>query len=220
MTKKVPENRKKAKKRIIIESFLVILIVLSPFFFKLHEYFSSDPEATINILGLVIDRNGFADLSVYAWFMLGKIVPLYLFVIWFLTCKHWWYHAILIPVMMYAFQIFEVISTIDLYVDTENLLWLLPVCMVVVPFVYFIRIKLYDKYVHGIDLEAMEAELEVLKEKQTQQSSSEKSEDNDNSYQNKQYLSLTEKLESGLSTQNIEKLLRRFQNSLKSILHL
>ncbi|MDA8686530.1 hypothetical protein N9L94_05910, partial [Robiginitalea sp.] len=27
------------------------------------------------------------------------------------------------------------------------------------PFVYFIRIKIYDKYVHGIDLEAMDAEL-------------------------------------------------------------
>ncbi|WP_239530921.1 hypothetical protein [Muriicola jejuensis] len=37
--------------------------------------------------------------------------------------------------------------------------------MVVIPFVYFIRIKLYDKYVHGIDLEAMEAELQAFKEK-------------------------------------------------------
>jgi hypothetical protein len=51
-------------------------------------------------------------------------------------------------------------------IDTENIWWLIPICMIVVPFVYFIRIKLYDKYVHGIDLEAMEAELESLKQKQ------------------------------------------------------
>ena len=67
---------------------------------------------------------------------------------------------------MYAFQIFEVIYSEDLFVDTENVLWLLPVCMVVIPFVYFIRLKLFDKYVHGIDLEAMSAELEYYKNKE------------------------------------------------------
>ncbi len=67
---------------------------------------------------------------------------------------------------MYAFQIFEVIYSEDLIVDTENLLWLLPVCMVVIPFVYFIRLKLFDKYVHGIDVEAMNAELEYYKSKE------------------------------------------------------
>jgi hypothetical protein len=60
---------------------------------------------------------------------------------------------------MYAFQLFEVIISPDLNIDTKNVLWLLPICMVVIPFVYFIRIKIYDKYVHGIDLEALDAEL-------------------------------------------------------------
>ncbi len=53
-----------------------------------------------------------------------------------------------------------------LYVDTENVMWLLPICMVIIPFVYFVRVKLYDKYVHGIDLEAMDAELKLYKEKE------------------------------------------------------
>jgi hypothetical protein len=67
---------------------------------------------------------------------------------------------------MYAFQIFEVIfSQDDLYVDTENLLWLLPLCMIVIPFVYLIRIKLFDKYVHGIDLNLLNAELDYYKGK-------------------------------------------------------
>ncbi|MFZ9030057.1 MAG: hypothetical protein ACO20F_02125 [Robiginitalea sp.] len=41
--------------------------------------------------------------------------------------------------------------------------------MVVIPFVYFIRLKLFDKYVHGIDLEAMSAELEYYKNKEKQE---------------------------------------------------
>ena len=165
-----PQNKdgNNARRRLIVESFIAFLIILSPFIFKLHEYVSEDPNATLNFLGFEIDNNGFQDVSVYVWFLLGKIVPLYLFLIWFFTCKHWWYHIILIPILMYAFQIFEVVISEDFFVDSENVLWLLPFCMVVIPFVYFIRVKLYDKYVHGIDLEAMDAELQYYREKEKQ----------------------------------------------------
>lgn len=166
MNKRITEKGRNAKRKIIIDSFLVILIIISPFIFKMHEYVSSDPNATLNILGFTIDNNGYPNINVYIWFLLGKIVPMYLLMIWFFTCKHWWYHIILIPMIMYAFQIYEGIFSDDDFVDTENVLWILPVCIVVIPFVYFIRIKLYDKLVHGIDLEAMDAELKELKEKE------------------------------------------------------
>jgi len=67
---------------------------------------------------------------------------------------------------MYAFQIFEGVFDQDNNVDSESLLWLLPICVVLIPFVYFIRLKLYDKHVHGIDLEVMDEELRILKEKE------------------------------------------------------
>ena len=117
-------------------------------------------------MGYTIGDNGFGSVNMYGWFLVQKIIPLYLLIIWFFTCKDWWYHIILIPIMMYAFQIFETLFSEDQFVDTENVLWLLPVCMVVIPIVYFIRIKLYDKHVHGIDLDAMDAELKMLQEKE------------------------------------------------------
>ncbi len=165
----VTKNQSSARKRFLIESFLLLLIIGSPFIFKAHEYFPTDSDATVSFLGIEITKNGFADVSVYVWFLLGKLIPLYLLTIWFFTCKHWWYHIILIPLCMYAFQIFEVIYSQDDFVDTENILWLLPICMIVIPFVYFIRLKLFDKYVHGIDLEAMNAELEYYKKKERDQ---------------------------------------------------
>ncbi|NNL17101.1 MAG: hypothetical protein HKO81_10730, partial [Flavobacteriaceae bacterium] len=155
------------RRRFYVESIGLILIVLTPFFFKIHDYLPEDREATLNLFGYTLDRNGFNNVSTYVWFLLNKIIPLYLLIIWFFTCKHWWYHVILIPLCMYAFQLFEVIYSEDDYIETENILWLLPVCMVVITFVYFIRAKLYDKYVHGIDLEAMEAELQSFKEKES-----------------------------------------------------
>jgi glucan phosphoethanolaminetransferase (alkaline phosphatase superfamily) len=155
-----------ARKRFFMESLIILLLIGTPFIFKLHEIFPTEPNATISFLGLEFTSNGFQDLSVYVWFLLGKAIPLFLLTIWFFTCKHWWYHIILIPLCMYAFQIFEVIfSQDDNYVDTENLLWLLPLCMIIIPFVYLIRIKLFDKYVHGIDLNALNAELDFYKSK-------------------------------------------------------
>lgn len=160
------EKGKKARKRFVIESVAIFLIILTPFLFKSHEYLPRDPEATFSFLGLEIDRNGFTNVRVHIWFLLGKIIPLYLLIIWFFTCKHWWYHILLIPICMYAFQIFESAYRLDQSVDTENIFWILPVCMVIIPFVYFIRVKLYDKHVHGIDLEAMDAELQYYRDKE------------------------------------------------------
>jgi hypothetical protein len=123
----------------------------------------------LNLFGITIEKNGFPNINVYIWFLLGKLVPLYLLLIWFFTCKHWWYHIIIIPILMYAFQVFEGVISEDNYIDTDNILWLLPFCMIVIPFVYFVRVKLYDKYVHGIDLEAMDAELKYYKDKERTQ---------------------------------------------------
>jgi len=222
MQKKSFEFNKKARRRIFIDSIGVFLIIVSPFIFKLHQYLPSSPEATINFLGFVFDSNGFADLNTYGWFLLSKIVPFYLFIIWFFTCKHWWYHIILIPMTMYAFQIFEVLYSDDNIVDTKNIIWLLPVCMVVIPLVYLIRIKLYDKHVHGIDLEAMEAELNVLKKKQgiEDKETDSKAAFTNSSEDQIEYLSLSEKIDRKLSTDNLEIKFRQFQNQLNNWIHL
>ncbi len=220
------KSRKKAKRKILLESSFVFFIAISPFLYKLYDYLPEDPEATISFLGITMGNGGFSDISMYVWFLMSKIVPLYLMILWFMTSKNWWYHIILIPIAMYAFQLFEVIYDSDDIIDTENVLWLLPVLMVVVPFVYFIRIKLYDKYVHGIDLEAMDAELKTIKKTipEADRSSNYDKGDQDNKDKvdepQKGYQTFSEYLNSTFSTNNIEKKFRKFQNNLKGWLHL
>jgi hypothetical protein len=206
------QNQKtKTRRRFIVESLGLILIALSPFIYKIHVYFSDDPQATISLFGYIIDNNGFPDISTYIWFLISKIIPIYLLAIWFFTCKHWWYHIILIPLCMYSFQLFEVIFSEDEFIETDNVMWLLPICMVVIPFVYFIRIKLYDKYVHGIDLEAMEAELQYLKKKNSQPFNKNNDSTIPEEAQN----------DSGLSEmvpkKTLSKLLKQFQLTLKNL---
>ena len=89
--------------------------------------------------------------------------------------------------------------------------------MVVIPFVYLIRIKLYDKYVNGIDLDAMESELNTLKEKQLQ---NKKIQANRAELPKVEYRSLSEWLNQELSTANIEVIFRQLQNNLRNWLHL
>jgi len=160
------KNKKSARTKIIIESFFVLFIATTPFLYKIHDYLPNEPDVTISFLGMTIGNNGFNSVGIFCWFLVSKLVPLFITLYWFLTSKDWWYHILLIPIVMYALHIFEVLSTDSSTVDAESIFWVLPFCMFIIPFVYLIRVKIYDKYVNGIDLEAMDAELKALKEKE------------------------------------------------------
>lgn len=97
------------------------------------------------------------------WIFLGKLIPILLLSIWFFTCKHWWYHSILIPLAMYVFQLINAINQdVNPSVDEVELLWLVPIMLIVVPFVYLIRAKLFNK-LRGDDLKTFEEELKQEK---------------------------------------------------------
>lgn len=220
-------DKKRVKKKIVFDTIAIFFIAITPFLYKVYDYLpENDPNATVSFLGITVDSNGFSDVSTYVWFLTVKTIPLVLLVIWFFTSRDWWYHIILIPIAMYSFQLFEAVYSQDKYVDTENIWWLLPVCIVVIPFVYFIRIKLYDKHVHGIDLEAMELELKALKNKEGYVESIEypekafKTVEKSAVAQEKIPLSFSDKIDQKLSTHNLENGLKQFQHNLKSWMHL
>ncbi len=226
----IDPDKKKIKKKFYIESIILLLIALTPLYLKVYDYFPGpNNEAahdSISILGVfTIGTNGFDSVSTNIWFYTQKMVPLLLFIFWFFTSKNWWYHIIIIPIAAYAFQLFELIYSEDSIIDTENIWWLLPVCMIVVPFVYLIRIKLYDKHVHGIDLEAMDAELNTLKNKTAKSrlkaiKKEEIVEEKQEQIDATQYLTISEYINTKLSTDNIERMFKSFQHNLKGWLHL
>ncbi len=102
-------------------------------------------------------KTEFPDWISYAWYLAGKIIPFYLLLLWFFTCKHWWHWIILVPIAMYAFQIWGLVNENGGY-DELELIYIFPLMMVLVPFVYLIRAKLFSK-IRGNDLEAFEEEL-------------------------------------------------------------
>ena len=153
--------QKIARKRFFLESLALLLIICSPFLFKLHEYFPKREGEVFEFFGIVFDSNGFADVSTYVWFLVGKIIPIYLLIIWFFTCKHWWHWIILVPITMYAFQLWGIINE-NQNLDELELFYILPLMMVLVPLVYLIRAKLFNK-LREDDLQSFEEELMVKK---------------------------------------------------------
>ncbi|AWX46027.1 hypothetical protein HME9304_03059 [Flagellimonas maritima] len=158
-------DKKNIKKKFIIEGLFAILIAVTPIIFYWYKYLPADSK-TWSLLAIEFGANGFDDISEAFYYYCTKVVPLLLLIIWFITCKNWWYYAILIPIAMYSFQLFAVLTFESKIVDENEILYVIAVTMVVVPVVYFIRVKLVDKHVHGIDLKAMDTELQILKEKE------------------------------------------------------
>ncbi|WP_299799479.1 hypothetical protein [uncultured Maribacter sp.] len=212
-------KKTKAKKKIFLETLLVFFIAISPFLYKVYDYLPYDENGDAIILGFTLGNNGFPDTLTYLWYLTSKIVPLYLMIFWFLTSRNWWYHIILIPIAMYAFQFFEVFYDSDNMIDTDNIWWLIPVCMITIPFVYFIRIKLYDKHVHGIDLEAMETELAELKAKGLN-NKDDVSIINATDEDDVEIPTISEDINSKLSTGNLEHIFKNVQNRIQGWLQL
>ena len=143
-------------------SIIAIFIALSPYIFYLYEIFPNGPVWENSFF--VYKSNYYGSVNVAMWTFLGKFTPLVLLLIWFFTCKHWWYHAILVPVIMYGFQLVTAFRE-DVYytgeeggmMDTNQLIYLAPFFIGILSIVYLIRIKIFDR-IYGIDLSELERE--------------------------------------------------------------
>tara|TARA_R100001369_G_scaffold20091_4_gene37028 strand:+ start:5299 stop:5898 length:600 start_codon:yes stop_codon:yes gene_type:complete len=134
-------------------SIIAFLIAFSPYLFYLYEIFPSGPVWENSFF--TYESKYYENVLTAAWTYLGKLTPLLLLLIWFFTCKHWWYHVILIPISMYIYQL---ISTVydDVYLakdpmDTDGLIYLAPFFLGILVIVYLVRIQIFDR-IYGIDL--------------------------------------------------------------------
>ena len=127
-------------------SIIAICIAFSPYLFYSYEIFPSGPVWENSLF--TYESKYYLDVLTAAWTFVGKITPLFLLLIWFFTCKHWWYHVILVPVVMYAYQLVSAVYE-DFYgkgiIDVNQLIYLAPFFIIILSIVYLIRIKIFDR---------------------------------------------------------------------------
>ncbi len=91
------------------------------------------------------------SVQTYIYMFFSKFVPLLLLLIWFITCKHWWVHAILIPLSVYLFQLISVINDGNELLDEVTFIYTVPITTIVIVILYFIRNKM-SVYIQAVDL--------------------------------------------------------------------
>jgi hypothetical protein len=144
------------KKSLFIGGIIVVIIASTPFLFYSYESFPANSKVWETFLFTATTR--YDSFLYYAWYFVGKGIPLLLLLIWFFTCKHWWHWILLVPIAMYAFQLWGVINQNYHQMDELEIFYVIPLMMVLVPFVYLIRARLFSK-VRGDNLEQFEEEL-------------------------------------------------------------
>lgn len=153
-------STKDSSKYLLLGSSIAVFIAFSPYLFYLYEIFPNGPIWENSFFRY--ESKYYEDVLTAAWTYLGKITPLFLLLIWFFTCKHWWYHVILVPIIMYAYQLVVVFYQ-DVYLesaffmDTDGLIYLAPFFILILSIVYLVRVKIFDR-IYGIDLSEIEQE--------------------------------------------------------------
>ena len=131
------------KSVIIVGSIIATFIATSHYLFYLYE--SVPNTETWETFLFTYKSVGYHDANVVMWLLTGKLIPLIFLLIWFLTCRHWWYHTILVPIAMYIYQVFGLFNDDLSYIDELQLIYLVPVMAIVVPSIYLIRAKMFDR---------------------------------------------------------------------------
>ena len=148
------------KENFVLGSITATLIAITPYLYSLYE---SVPDVKVwdTFFGTYTSVY-YESLSVLAWTLMGKIIPLFLIFIWFFTCRHWWYHSILVPIAMYIYQIIIVLNDDLSFADDNQIFYLIPIMAIVIPSIYLIRAQIFNK-INDADksLEELEEEFKM-----------------------------------------------------------
>src|SRR5690606_6453911 len=80
------------------------------------------------------------------WMLSGKIITLFFLIIWFFTCRHWWYHTLLVPIIMFTYQIIAgIYQDTSTGLDELDLIYMVPIMAFIIPSIYLIRAKVFNK---------------------------------------------------------------------------
>lgn len=138
------------KTSLFISSVITLLIVITPYLLYYHQNIPEDLLSYDTIFGSI--RGGYYEkVQTYVYMFFSKFVPLLLLLIWFITCKHWWVHAILIPLSVYLIQLISVINDGNEFVDEVTFIYTVPITTIVIVILYFIRNKM-SVYIQAVDL--------------------------------------------------------------------
>lgn len=149
-----------SKKELIIGSLIATFIAITPYLFTLWE--GVPDQTTWDTFLFSYTSPYYESVQILVWTLLGKLIPLLLLLTWIFTCRHWWYHALLVPIAMYVYQIMTVLNDDLAFAEENQILYLLPVMAIIIPSIYLLRARMFSKINDANkSMEELEEELKV-----------------------------------------------------------
>jgi hypothetical protein len=143
----------------VVGAIIGTFIALTPLFWSLHE--SVPDKAVWDTFFGTYESLEWESARYAMWVLTGKLIPLLLLLIWFFTNKNWWYHALLVPIILYIKQIYGTIQADLNYIDEVQFIGMLPIISIVIPSIYLIRARMFNK-INNADKTIQELEDEFM----------------------------------------------------------
>lgn len=142
--------KNKKRNKLLAGSIIILLIIAAPYLLFVYTSVPADAVNWDTWLGTIKGGN-YESAAFVIYYFFAKFVPLMLLFIWFLTNKHWWVHAIIIPISVYLFQLIAVINDSEEFIDEQEFIYAVPITVIVVVILYFVRSKM-SIYIQAMDL--------------------------------------------------------------------
>jgi len=152
-------DKKSYNRKVFLGSLIATFIASTPFLFYLYEYVPATE--TWDTLLFTYKSGFYGDAQIGIWTILMKLIPLLLLFVWFSTCRHWWYHTLIVPISMYSYQIIGAINEEMKYFDEFQLIYLVPIMAIIIPSIYLIRAQMLNK-INDADKTMQELEDEFM----------------------------------------------------------
>ena len=121
-------------------SLIIAFMLFVPYAFYLYNSFP-DVKTYETMFG-TFESSYYESVRYFAYNLFSKLVPLSLLLIWFTTCKHWWYYSIAIPISVYIFQLISVVNDDVVFNDEFDFIYSLPITLIILTILFFLRSKI------------------------------------------------------------------------------
>ncbi len=134
------QSTRQDSSHLLTGSLIIAFMLFIPYAFYLYLNFPDTP--TYEVFGKTFTSNYWGSVRYFIYNVFAKLIPLTLLLIWFTTCKHWWYHAIVIPISVYVFQLISVVNDDVKFNDEMEFIYSLPFTILILTILYFVRSKI------------------------------------------------------------------------------
>jgi hypothetical protein len=111
-------ERKNLLRRIrLVDLVVIMLIIITPILFFIYNLIPQNIKV-IETYYFALEAGYYETINAIVWQLSLKFLSSTIFILWFLTCKHWWRYFLLISI---AFELYKLYSVLNEIFSTEPL---------------------------------------------------------------------------------------------------